>query len=290
MRGGGRRAAERVVTIFERIGTAEGSTRPIALVRIGLVLIVWARWASDFQVSVSSRPDWLLLGASYYLSSLCLLVGFHSRFAAAWHALTLALILGWLDGVLHLQRFIYYHTVLMTMCVGLLAFTECGRSYSLDRWLALRRALRGGAPAPPESGPLWGTWLLPVNTTGVYFWGAYDKLNLGWFSGDRMEMIYLSVYGGSELPEFPGFHLITALIGTGTVVTEFVLAFGLWVPSWRKLLMPVGILFHLGIYYTLPVYTFSLTMILVYLLYLPADRVHAFIDELSGPQPPRAPD
>ena len=49
----------------------------------------------------------------------------------------------------------------------------------------------------------------------------------------------------------------------------------------RYLLLP-GLAFHAVIYCTLPVYTFSATMVVLYLAYFDPDDVHGFIDRLQG--------
>lgn len=67
-----------------------------------------------------------------------------------------------------------------------------------------------------------------------------------------------------------------------TVLLEYSLCIGLWFPRTHKWLLPLGVLFHLSLYYFLPVNTFSLTVILLYLVFLNPETVHSWMDEMLG--------
>lgn len=268
-----------------RVETAEGSTRPIGLVRIGLALIVWARFANDFALWHDRTWLWGVLGGSIYLSSTLLLVGWRSRLAALWTAVTILLMVVLLGVRQKHYELVHHHISLLMITVGLLALTPCGASFSVDRWLALRRARRSGrgnAAAPPERGPLWGTWLIGLQTSAVYLWGAIDKTHAGWLQGDRMEHIWMYFYFGSDTPESPLFGAAALAVGAGTVIFEYAVAIGLWLRRWQLGFMAAGVVFHAVIYFTTPVATFSVTMFVLYLVYLPTERVHEIIDDLLG--------
>ena len=55
---------------------------------------------------------------------------------------------------------------------------------------------------------------------------------------------------------------------------EFALALGVWRPRWHRLLLPLGVAFHAGLYVLLPVHTFSATMVLLYLAVIDPSAVH----------------
>jgi hypothetical protein len=128
--------------------------------------------------------------------------------------------------------------------------------------------------------------LLALQLSAVYFWSAWQKTFANFFSGERIEQILMYLYIGSDYPTWPGFRPLVLAISWTTVILEFVLAFGLWMPRWRKFLLGLGCLFHLGLYYLLPVDTFSLTMCLLYLAYLDPADVHSTIDRVSAPVKP----
>lgn len=265
----------RLVNALWAQASGEGSTRRVALLRIGVALLIWARFADDFALYQDRGLAWSLTGASISLSSTALLVGWHSRLAAAWTAASVAFAVVYLGVVQRHYELVHHHVSLLMIVTFLLALTPCGRSLSVDRW----RALRAGS-APPEVGPLWGTWLIALQASAVWFWGAVDKLKPGWLSGERMEAIVMAQYFGSDWPAWPGFSAMMTAAAIGTVVVEFAFAIGMFVPRWHRWLIPGAVAFHGVIYFTLPVATFSATMMLLCLAFIPADRVHAAIDRL----------
>jgi hypothetical protein len=174
----------------------------------------------------------------------------------------------------------HHHTFLLVMSTLFIALTPCGRSYSLDRWLALRRALKSGLPSPPEIGNLWGLRLIAIQLSMVYFWTAYEKLYWGFLSGERMELLVYNYYAGYDYASIPGFSALCCIAAITTVILEFLLAFGLYIPKFRKYLMFIGIVLHILFYVIFPIRTFTLAMILLYLAFIPAASVHRFIDNM----------
>ncbi len=272
----------RVRALVERIASEEGSTRPLALVRIGVALILWSRFGSDFAL-FAHRLSWLwtLVGLSFFLSTSAMLVGLRARLAGAWVALTLGVIIGHFGVVGGNKDYLHHHVTLLLIVAILLALAPCGRSYSVDRWLAVRAAERAGTEPPPERGPLWAQWLVCLQLSAVYFWGAVDKTNPGYLSGERMEHYILYYNLGSSYPRSPLFAPLVQASALFSVAFEYVLAFGLWRRRWRRWLVPAGVVFHGVIYFTMPVITFTVTTWLLYVLYFPPDEVHRAIDRVS---------
>jgi hypothetical protein len=164
----------------------------------------------------------------------------------------------------------------------LCAFTPCGRSYSLDRWLAVRRAERAAKEPPAERGNVWGLRLVALQVCLVYFFAAYDKSNLAFLSGERMEHYLMWYYLGSHYPGWPGFHSLMMIASVFTVALEYALAFGLLVPRARRWLVPAGLALHASFYVILPVATYSLTMVTLYLALFDPDAVHRVLDRMQG--------
>ena len=100
-----------------------------------------------------------------------------------------------------------------------------------------------------------------------------------------MEGFLLRYYLGSDLPRWPGFHELMAVMGTGTVMLEYALGVGLLFAITRRWLVIPGLLLHAGFYIALPIVTFSATMFVLYLAYFNADTIHAVTDRLSGNAP-----
>lgn len=266
---------------------ADGSTRALGLVRLGLPLIVWTEWGEDLLVLRDLRPPVIAIGLSTFFSTALLFVGYRSRLAALWSALSIYGVIAYL-GITLGRPYVHHHTHMLLLTAFLLALTPCGGSYSVDRWLAVRRARRAGAPVPPEVGPLWGQRLLCVHLSTIYLWTAWQKLSVTFLSGARLQHLYIQYYGGSELPPWP---LSTAMIPAAwiTVALELFLAIGLWFARTRRVAIVAGVLFHLVLYLALPVATFSVQVILLYLLFLDPRTLHAFLDDLQAPSVPANP-
>jgi hypothetical protein len=264
---------------------AEGSTRPAAILRIGVVTLLWVKWADELTPFRHTALDVRLLGLSFYASTLFFFVGAWTRVSGAWASLSAAaayLYLGLYKG--QREVFVHHHTRLLLIATGLVALMPSGRSLSVDR----HRATCEGRPLPPERGPLWAQRLLAAQVSLLYLYAALGKTQPAFLRGDRLEQIYAHVYAGSDYPAWPGFHALVAALAIGTVAIEYALAVGLWVPRWRRVLLPLGVAFHLALYYAVPVSTFSATMCLLYLAFLDPDRVHAALDTWLGHGPPRA--
>ena len=249
-------------------------------------MLIWARWGSEMLLFRNLMPPAnLFLALSFFGSTTFMLLGLFSRTSALWAGLTTLSMYYYFGIELGREPWTHHHTYILAMGTFLCALTPCGRSYSLDRWWALRREQRTGRPAAPERGNLWGLRLIALQLSAIYFFSAYEKTQIGYFNGDRMEGFLLRYYLGSDLPRWPGFAELTALVGAGTVVLEYTLAFGLLFAVTRRWLVVPGLLLHAGFYVLLPIATFSATMWVLYLAYFDADRVHAVIDRLSGVAP-----
>ena len=70
--------------LAERTVYFEGSTRPVALMRIGLALVAWSRYALELALFTHQSPAYFVLGLSFFGASSAMLAGFYSRLATAW--------------------------------------------------------------------------------------------------------------------------------------------------------------------------------------------------------------
>lgn len=264
---------------------SSGSTRAIALVRIGLVLIIWARFATGMTLHVNVQ-DWkLLLSAYFFVFTAFMLFGLYTRGSVLMVALCLAIfyfIFGY-GGIR--PEFFAHHIYLLMAVTFLLAFTPCDRSYSVDRYRAVRRAKRQGLPPPPEHGNLWAQRLIVLQMASLYLWAAVDKTNVHFLSGDRLEAIFMWAYGGRPLEHvflMPEIYIPAAI---AVVVVEYILPVAIFVRRALPVAIPMGLALHVAFYLTLPLATFSITMILLYIAVLPPNAVHRMIDRLQGYEP-----
>ena len=260
----------------------EGSTRTAALIRIGLAALLWARWGRDLQLFRDLTPAGLALAPIFFLATTLMFFGLWSRAATAVAALV-ALAFVYAGEALSSAHWSHHNAFLLAYATALCALTPCGKSYSIDRWRALRQTRRAGRPRPPERGNLWGLRLMACQLSVIYFWSAYDKTAVAFLSGERLELIFRWLYVGSApLPEMPGFHGLMLVASVTTVLLEYALAVGMFFAASRRWLVLPGMALHGLFFVLLPMRTFSLTMWCLYLAHFDADAVHARIDELSG--------
>lgn len=271
--------------IHTRLLGFEGSTRSVGLMRIGLALLMWTAYGSSWRLFQHETSLDLVVLVSFWCSSTLMLLGVSSQLSTAAAGLTQAVLYHYYGIHLDIEAYHHHHTYTLMVGTLLLSMTPCGRSFSFDRWLDLRRADRDGRAPLPEFGPLWALLLIGLQVSCIYFWGAYNKSHLSWFNGARMTHFTMKFYLGSELPSGTWFLALMTISGAGTVLLEYLLAFGLWVRRWQIWLIPAGLALHAAMYVTLPVSTFSATMWLLYLSFVDPELVHRGVDRMVGAQP-----
>ncbi|MCO4771697.1 MAG: HTTM domain-containing protein [Deltaproteobacteria bacterium] len=268
--------------LLDRVLGWEGSTRQIAILRFAMGLIIWAEYAQKHAAFRNHAPGDLLFGAVLVTAAGCMAFGLFSRVATAVSAL--CMVYGYHYLGVHLgqkEPFVHAHTYVLMCTVVFLAMMPTGRSLSVDRWWALRREERGGPAPVPEWAPLWPLALIRLQLALVYFWGAIDKTNVAFLSGSRLQQMYYYYYGSHEGVRLPFFDELMTLGGIATVVLEYGLAFGLWFAPARKWLIPAGIIFHLMIYLSFPVGTFSVTSCVLYFAFFAPATVHAWFGRMA---------
>jgi hypothetical protein len=259
---------------------AQGSTRPASLLRVALVLLAWSAYAAEVRPSVDPSMDRQIYGALFFVLSTLSFFGVWSRLSTG--ALGLLLVTMYYSG--SYEPWTHHHRYLLNAAILLLGFAPCGGSYSVDRWLAVRRARREGVEPPPERGDLWAMRLIALQLAAVYFWGAWDKTQWAFLSGERMEHHLMGLYWGSDpLPR--AVEVLLAMTAWIVVVVEYALPVGLFVPRFRGWFIATGVVLHALFYVLIPVGTFSLTCWALYLCFVDPDAVHRFIDDLGSPTP-----
>ena len=261
---------------------SEGSTRPLALMRIGTAFMVWMRFAPDLTLQYQSSPEWVALVAVFHFGVGALFFGLFTGAASVLVALTLIVMVYGMgvggvrpDWDHHYSRFLCAVVVLM-------ALAPAGRPYSLDRLWAIR-ASRNNAP---ERHNLWVVRLIALQVSAVYFWAAFDKSNSGFLSGARLLQVAMYVKLGSASLQDDAFaQALSVGIAWMTLFTEYSLVFGLFFRRTRWIALTLGVLFHSLLAIALPVGSFSGIMWLLYLAFFDPDDVHRLIDRLAAPRP-----
>jgi hypothetical protein len=260
---------------------AQGSTRPLGLLRIALAVIVFVRFGAELSLYQGDSPAFLLLGAAFFIFTSMMLVGYMAETACAGVTILLATFqfyLGYMQGY---PGWTSHHVYLLLVSVGLLALSPCGRSFSLDRYRALATA-RTGCDVPPECGELWTQRLIALQLGALYFWTAVDKTNWQFLSGQRLQEAFIWSYDGRVLEPLISSGALLPVLAVTVVVVEYFLAFAIFVPRWRGFVLPIGLTLHAAFYVLLPVSTYSATMMVLYLALLDPDEVHRFIDRMLG--------
>jgi len=243
-------------------------------------MLFWSRWAGELLLYMDPSPIGLFLAANFFVATALLFVGYRSRFAALWTGAVGLAMYYYFGFQLGREPWTHHHVYLLAVAALLIALTPCGRSYSLDRYLVVTRAERAGVAPPPERGNQWGLRLIVVQLSVLYFFAAFDKTTYAFLSGARLEAMFLWFYAGSDYPA--GLAWLARIVSLAVVVLEYSLAFGLPFRRTRRFLVLPGLAFHAIIYVTLPVYTFSATMALLYLAYFDADAVDRVVTRLQG--------
>lgn len=250
--------------------TREASTRSAALLRIAIVVLLWTRWAAE--LTFVATPS-IALSVAFFTATACLLLGLWTRVAAPATAIVTLVLYFWYGVHLGHSAWIHHHHYLLVSAACICALTPCGRSYALDR----RRS------PGPERGPVWALRLYTVQLAAVYLWSALDKLSPAFLGGARLEQIAMSLYFGSDPPQAPIYAIATVLAAWLVTLLELALGLGFLLGKTPRWLLLAGVALHATLYLSLPVGTFSATMICLYLAALDPDAVHR---ALTGPHIP----
>ncbi len=266
------------------------STRPAGVLRIVLTSLAMSKWAAKMTMDRMQGPWWQMgFGLVALVSFLFLLLGFRTRLASVVAAACAFYIaIGGLNIQLGWAKIWSHHEACLAIAMVILALLPSGGSYSVDRWLAVRRAEREGVTPPREEGPMWAWPLLAFHVSVIYFYGGVVKCHWGYLHGDRLEQILMTKYLGSVVPREPWFRALMVLSAVGSVILEFSLSIGLWIRRFRWPLVWMGVIFHAFMYATLTVFTFSMTMCILYMGYFAPNDIHRELERLHGPVGPQA--
>ncbi len=266
----------------------EGSTRAVGLLRVALASIVLIRYGDEVAFFAAGDALHVAVAVFYFAFVPLMLVGLYSRIATVMVALVLLVMyfpLGYLPDRVGWN---HHHSYILLISVFFLSFTPCGRSYSVDRWREIGQSEASGIAPRPEFGRLWGTRLIGLQMSALYFWTAVDKTEWAFLSGERLEQIMVWQYAGRPLEAWvmmPAFLVAGSIL---VVVVEYLLAVAIHVPRLQKIAIPAALALHAGFYVLLPVDTYSITMMMLYLVVVDPNAVHRFIDRMQGYAAPAA--
>ncbi len=286
---------------WNRFWFAAQSTSTAAVVRIagGLVLFGWAATIGRDVLSffgpdgIFEGPDyktsglkgiWSVLGptpsatvvVAVYVAllagSMCLVVGFHSRLAALVVFVALVsftrrnpLVLNSGDALLRVISFF-------------LLLLPGGEALSVDRW---RRARKGtGAFWEFPARAVWPLRLMQIQLSVAYMAAVWAKVGGGtWREGSAVAYaLRVGFLRRLPLPEVvSGSLLVSNVLSYATLAIELALGLLVWNRRLRPRVLLVGVAFHLAIDYAFRVGFFSYAMFVLYLAFIPADTMDAWL-------------
>ncbi len=272
-------ASARMADFLRWGADAQGSTRPLGLMRIAIATIVFVRFANEVSLYQGDSLSFVLLGLAFFGLTSMMLVGFKAQAACTGVALTLMTMHFYMGKVHGYPGWSSHHIYILVVSVCLLALSPCGRSFSWDRYRALAQA-RDARDIPPEHGDLWPQRLIALQLAALYFWAAVDKTNWSFLSGQRLEEAFIWSFTGRALEPLISLGAILAVLSIIVVVVEYFLAFAIFVRRWQAFVLPLGLALHAAFYVLLPVNTYSATVMVLYLALLDPDAVHRFLDRM----------
>jgi hypothetical protein len=270
------------VADFVRWGAdAQGSTRPLGLMRIALAVLVFARFGNEVSFYQGDSMAFVLLGLALFAFTSMMLVGYKAEAGCAAVAITLMTMHFYMGRLNAYPGWASHHIYLLIVSISLLALSPCGRSFSWDRYRALCRA-QDARDVPPEYGELWPQRLIALQLGALYFWTAVDKTDWSFLSGERLEQAFTWAYAGRALEPLISLGPVLVALSIIVVIVEYFLAFAIFIRRWQIWVLPLGLALHAAFYVLLPVNTYSATMMVLYLALLDPDDVHRFIDRIQG--------
>ncbi|PVZ13272.1 HTTM domain-containing protein [Actinomycetospora cinnamomea] len=274
---------------WDRFWFAPQSTAPVEVLRIafGVVTTVWMLslvpvldpfFGRDGAIPVRELPvgGWTLfslvqgspliwvLWLAGVLGAVALTVGFRTRVAAlvvfvvimsVTRSAPLAFNAG--DGLL---RLVAFYVLLM----------PAGSAASVDRWRADPEHLWSF----PRRAP-WALRLAQIQLSVIYVSTVWEKAGgARWRDGTAVSYaVRIGEVSRVPVPSFvTGSPLLAELATYGTLAAELAIGVLVWNRAARPWVLALGVLLHLSIEITLAVGFFSLTIVTLYLAFLPPDR------------------
>lgn len=167
--------------------------------------------------------------------------------------------------------------LLMIMCF-LMMLSPCGAAYSLD---SRRKAIKLGGAYSALIAP-WSQKLICLQVSIAYFvTGLLKAEGKTWADGTALHFILNNGEARRFTLGLTAYPSVLNAMTLWTVVFEFAVAFLLWFRAARPAMIAMGVMLHVGIWFTVNIPIFGELMMASYLCYLSADewaRVASVID------------
>src|SRR5262245_5434264 len=173
------------------------------------------------------------------------------------------------------------YTVMSSHLLLLLALSNCGELWSVDRWLARRRLGSESPDARLSDGraPIWPQRLAQIMIAMIYFGASITKMHTPeFFTGDQL-ISWMMTYPHNEPPlgdYLLHYPLVVSVSGFITFVWEMTFIFTIWVRGMRWWVLAVGTIFHIMTAFTLGLIIFPLVVTASYMVFLNEADIRAF--------------
>lgn len=258
----------------------------LALTRMILPLVMliavvprWPHARELFSADGAPAPIWYAYGLPDLLPvpSGTLAVALHTALIFC----LLAVSAGWMTRVALIATTVLYayfdmldmlssltkYSCIATHAFFLLSLSQCGTVWSVDAWLRARR----GGDAMPARFPVWPRRLLQLLIGVIYLGAAATKFHTpSFFSGDQLVYWMLTEVTaanplGDYLSLYPALIPLTAYI---TIIWEVAFIFIAWRGWGRKIMLSIGVLFHVLTFGMLGLIVFPLVYLALYMAWV----------------------
>lgn len=176
------------------------------------------------------------------------------------------------------------------MLVTYLMLAPCGAAYSVDRWLAARRAGHSLPPAAPTTSTTIATRLIQLHMCVIYFFAGLGKLQGdSWWAGDALWGAAANLeYQTLDITWLAYCPLLTAFLTQASAYWELAFCVIVWPRLLRPLTMAFAVPLHLGIGIALGLMTFGLIMPVGVMSFTSPWLIRRLIEGRAGDDAPAA--
>jgi hypothetical protein len=153
-----------------------------------------------------------------------------------------------------------------------LAIGPCGAVWSVDRWLACRRAGQA-LPVPSSVTANIAVRLIQVHMCVIYLFGGISKMRGDtWWDGTAVWLALASYeYQSLDMTWLVQFPFVIALASHATVFWETFYCVLIWPRATRPIFLAMAVLVHGGIALCLGMVTFGLVMLIANIAFVPPE-------------------
>jgi hypothetical protein len=168
--------------------------------------------------------------------------------------------------------------MLMRLITLYLIFSPCGHTLSIDSLLSKYFPQF----KKKRTWPLWSMRLIQIQISVVYLWTFWHKTKGNtWIDGSAVYYATrLEFMKNFSIPLLLDSYFVLKLLTWSTLAIEFALGFFIWFKDYRKYVIFLGIMFHLGIEFIMTIPFFELYMIALFINFIPPQNIKHYIMNL----------